>query len=120
MGDQSRGDNRETIGETIALGGRLFVLEDRLTHRVIGTSWLTLDGRRIYLHHFGIDPRYQGKGYSGLLLKVSLDHARSTGLQIKLEVHKDNELAEAIYIKAGFKYLGDYKVYIIRDYNSVE
>ena len=120
MGGKIRGDDRETIRATLLQGGRLFVLEDRETSEVIGTSWLTLDGRRIYLHHFGIKPVHQGKGYSNLLLNASLDFAKSTGLQLKLEVHRDNERAVALYEKAGFKYLGDYLVYIIRNYSDIE
>jgi ribosomal protein S18 acetylase RimI-like enzyme len=120
MGGKIRGDDRETIRNTLLQGGRLFVLVDRETGEVIGTSWLTVDGRRIYLHHFGIKPVYQGKGYSRQLLEASLDFARSTGLQIKLEVHKVNERAVRLYEKAGFSYLGDYLVYIIRDYKDIE
>lgn len=120
MGGRARADGQETIRETLARGGRLIILEHPDTRQVIGTSWLTQDGRRIYLHHFGILPAFQGKGYARLLLDASLDYARSTGLQIKLEVHAKNTRAEKIYAKAGFRYLGDYKVYIIRDYREIE
>ncbi len=53
---------------------------------ICGTSWMTNDGRRILLHHFGILPEYQGKGYSKILLKESLRYVKKTGLQVKLEV----------------------------------
>jgi len=89
-------------------------MEVNSSRRIIGTSWLTSDARRIYLHHFGIKPGYRGKGLADLLLKESLEYAKSTGLQIKLEVHKNNKNAIELYKKAGFKYLGDYDVYIIR------
>lgn len=115
MGGDERGDDNEIIEETIQLGGKLFILEDIATGKIIGTSWLTQDGRRIYLHHFGIRPEHQGKGYSKILLKESLNFARNTGKQIKLEVHKNNIKAVELYRKGGFKYLGDYDVYIIRD-----
>ena len=115
MGGAERGDDNEIIEETILLGGKLFILEDIATGKIIGTSWLTQDGRRIYLHHFGIRPEHQGKGYSKILLKESLNFARNTGKQIKLEVHKNNITAVELYRKGGFKYLGDYDVYIIRD-----
>ena len=118
MGGTFRADNREIIQNTLTLGGRLVVLEDRESKEILGTSWLTMDGRRIYLHHFGIKPEHQGKGYSKYLLDASLEFAKSTGLQIKLEVHRNNELATQLYSRAGFQYLGDYLVYIIRDYNS--
>lgn len=115
MGGDERGDDNEVIEETIQLGGKLFILEDIATGKIIGTSWLTQDGRRIYLHHFGIRPEHQGKGYSKILLKESLNFVRNTGKQIKLEVHKNNIKAVELYRKGDFKYLGDYDVYIIRD-----
>jgi ribosomal protein S18 acetylase RimI-like enzyme len=116
MGGSMRGDNEETIERTIKAGGKLFVLENPLSHEIIGTSWLSHDQRRIYIHHFGIKPAFQGKGYAHLLMKASMDFAQSTGMQIKLEVHKDNIKAVQLYKKWGFNYLGDYDVYIIRDY----
>jgi ribosomal protein S18 acetylase RimI-like enzyme len=87
---------------------------------VVGTSWLTNDGRRLYLHHFAIDPEFQGGGLSKPLLRESLKIAREIGLQVKLEVHQDNERAINFYKKAGFQRLGDYDVYIIRDLSDIK
>ena len=120
MGSPARGDDQQTIQRTLENGGKLFILEETSSGRIIGTSWLTDDGRRIYLHHFGILPTYQGKGLSELLLKVSLDFAVEAGRQIKIEVHNSNNKAKNLYTKAGFAYLGDYDVYIIRDYQKLE
>ena len=120
MGGSERGDNEETIEKTIKAGGKLFVLENLLSHEIIGTSWLSHDQRRIYIHHFGIKPAFQGRGYAHLLMKASMDYAQSTGMQIKLEVHKDNIKAVQLYKKWGFNYLGDYDVYIIRDYKMIQ
>ncbi|MBC8343735.1 MAG: GNAT family N-acetyltransferase [Bacteroidetes bacterium] len=118
MGGKFRGDNKEIIENTIKSGGKLIVLlqDDKL----IGSSWITNDARRLYLHHFGILPAYQGRGFSKMLLDESLKFARKTGLQIKLEVHKNNEIALKLYKKEGFKYLGDYLVYIIREYDQIQ
>jgi ribosomal protein S18 acetylase RimI-like enzyme len=41
-------------------------------------------------------------------------------MQIKLEVHEQNKIAINLYEKAGFKKLGNYKVYIIRDFDKLE
>ena len=118
MGGKFRGDNNSVIQNTIKLGGKLLILELAGTAEIIGTSWLTVDGRRIYLHHFGIKPEYQGLGFSKVLLKESMNYAKSTGLQIKLEVHRSNLKALKLYQNCGFLNLGDYDVYIIRDYNQ--
>jgi ribosomal protein S18 acetylase RimI-like enzyme len=113
-----RGDTAGLIHNTLRHGGRLLLLEDNEAG-VIATSWLTSDGRRLYLHHFAIDPQFQGRGLSKPLLRASLRAAKETGLQIKLEVHQDNERALNLYKKAGFQRLGDYDVYIIRDLDKI-
>jgi ribosomal-protein-alanine N-acetyltransferase len=115
-----RGDDLEVILRTLKLGGKLILLEDSQQKLIIGSSWLTQDGRRIYLHHFGILPDYQGKGLSKLLLQESLKFAKEKKMQIKLEVHKEHEKTIRLYSNAGFSYLGDYLVYIIRDVDGIE
>jgi ribosomal protein S18 acetylase RimI-like enzyme len=57
-------------------------------------------------------------GYAHLLMEESLNFAKTTGKQIKLEVHESNHVAIRLYKKWGFNYLGDYEVYIIRNYTS--
>ena len=53
--------------------------------------------------------------YEQQLLDESLKRAQEMGLQIKLEVHDDNKRAQLLYKNAGFKYLGDFRIYIRRD-----
>ena len=116
-----RGDDEATIERSIAIGGTMLVMYDPDDAGLItGTSWLTFDGRRLHLHHFGIAPAHQGRGLSALLLRESLRVVKEKGFQVKLEVHRTNETAVTIYKKAGFEYLGDYDVYIIRDIQSIE
>lgn len=115
MGSPERGDSRHTIDTTIKLGGTLLVMEEKKTGKISGTSWMTFDGRRILLHHFGILPEYQGNGLSKILLKDSLQFVKKKGHQVKLEVHSTNQKAINLYKKFGFKHLGEYNVYIIRD-----
>jgi ribosomal-protein-alanine N-acetyltransferase len=119
LASKARGDSSEIIDETIRMGGKLLLLVQKSTSRIIGTSWMTYDGRRIHLHHFGIDPEFQGKGLSKLLLKHSLGFVKRKGCQVKLEVHESNQKAIKMYEKAGFKRLGDYDVYIIRDISAL-
>jgi ribosomal protein S18 acetylase RimI-like enzyme len=114
-----RGDNKETIDRTLKLGGKLLVLESITGKQVIGTSWMTYDGRRIMLHHFAILPEYQGKGLSKILLKECLKFCKEIGAQVKLEVHSHNIKAVSLYTKFGFKHLGGYNVYIIRDISKL-
>ncbi len=115
MATPGRGDTAEVIERTLAAGGRLLVLEEAPGGSLLGTSWLTSDARRLYLHHFAIRPANQGRGLAHSLLEASLRVAQETGLQIKLEVHRENRRAIELYRKAGFAPLGDYDVYIVRD-----
>ena len=121
LSSPERGDDEETIERSIEMGGILLVMYDPgSAGEISGTSWMTFDGRRLHLHHFGITPRYQGRGLSRVLLRESLKFVKEKGYQVKLEVHRTNEAAVRLYTKAGFNYLGDYDVYIIRDIQSIE
>lgn len=120
MGSPERGDTNKTILDTIKLGGCMLVMEEKSTGRISGTSWMTFDGRRILLHHFGILPEFQGKGLSKGLLKESLLFIKTKGYQVKLEVHTTNYKAINLYKKFGFLHLGDYNVFIIRDISKLE
>lgn len=120
MGNQERGDSRQIIETTIKMGGSLLVMEERGSGKISGTSWLTYDGRRIHLHHFGILPEFQGKGLSKILLRESLGIVKKMGCQVKLEVHSSNYKAISLYKKFGFRSLGEYNVYIIRDISNLQ
>ena len=119
MGNPERGDSRDTISRTLQLGGKLLILESKSSRQICGSSWMTYDGRRIMLHHFGIIPECQGKGLSKILLQESLQFIKSKNTQVKLEVHSTNFKAINLYKKFGFKHLGEYNVYIIRDVSNL-
>jgi ribosomal protein S18 acetylase RimI-like enzyme len=119
MGNQLRGDDNKTIEDSIRIGGAMLILEEIKTEKVCGTSWMTFDGRRIHLHHFGILPEYQRKGLANILMRASLKFVKSKGYQVKLEVHQSNSKAINLYKNSGFEYLGDYDIYIIRDISKV-
>lgn len=120
MGNPERGDGKKTIEQCLELGGKLLILEDKDSGIIAGSSWMTWDGRRLYLHHFGILPEYQGRGLADYLLEETLDFVRSGAYQVKLEVHRTNKPAISLYEKHGFKYLGDYLVYIIRNPGDIK
>ena len=77
---------------------------------------MTWDGRRIYLHHFGILPEYQRQGLGRKLAEASLEWLREQGQQVKMEVHKKNHQAKKLYEKLGFFAFSDYDIYMIRDF----
>jgi len=120
LGGAHRGDNEKAIDLSIGIGGKFLVVEEAATSNIVGTSWMTFDGRRIHLHHFGIKPDHQKTGIGTELAIASLVFAKEKKVQIKLEVHKDNHKAINLYKKLGFEYLGDYDVYIIRDVENLK
>ncbi|HOE04120.1 MAG TPA: GNAT family N-acetyltransferase [Bacteroidales bacterium] len=121
MGGAVRGDTPQIIDRTLACGGALFLLVDDTGNEevIAGTSWVTNDGRRLYLHHCGLLPGYQGKKLSHLLVEPALRMAKQLKMQIKLEVHRENLAAKKLYSNAGFTYLGDYDVHIVRDVSKL-
>lgn len=118
LGGAHRGDNLEIILQTIQHGGTLLILENKNNKDIVGTAWITNDYRRLYLHHFGIAPAYQGKGLAHILADACICYGKKYNLQMKLEVHKENNKAQNLYLKHGFKDLGDYEVMIIRKYEE--
>ena len=114
MGGSERGDNLEVIKSTIISGGKLYIMINSCGI-IIGSSWISKDGRRSYIHHFAIHPNYQGRGLSKDLLEKSLDYCRILGHQVKIEVHSENLKALNLYKSYGFSELNNYGVYIIRD-----
>lgn len=115
MTKPERDDSKESIESCNRQGGKLLLMEQEGTGNLIGSSWMTWDGRRIYLHHFCIHPEFQGKGLGTLLGERSLDWIRQKKQQVKLEVHKDNRAARALYAKLGFFAFKDYYIYMKRD-----
>jgi ribosomal protein S18 acetylase RimI-like enzyme len=115
IGKAFRGDSEVVVQRTLAKGGRFLVLEEVTTGAIAGAVWLTQDGRRFNMHHFGIRPDRQGQGLGRRLLVEALDSVRSAGLPVKLEVHRDNARALELYRHYGFTRVGDLDVLILRD-----
>lgn len=109
-----RGDSPDTILRCNALGGKFLILEDEENKKIIGTSWLSWDGRRVLMHHLAVLPSLQGLGYGRRLTIDSLEFARQKGAPMKLEVHHDNKPAIKIYQDLGFKILEGYEVYMVQ------
>ncbi|MBN1518583.1 MAG: GNAT family N-acetyltransferase [Spirochaetales bacterium] len=112
VGNPARGDTAESIQRTLDQGGRLVVLDSE--GWIVGSAWLTDDGRRLYLHHMAVAPSLQGKGLGRMLMNAAMDTARERGMQMKLEVHRDNGRARALYESCDFAPLEGYDTMIRR------
>lgn len=108
-----RGDTLEIIERCLRLGGKFLVLVDPRCGKISGTSWMTWDGRRVFLHHFAIGPEIQGRGWGRKLAEKSLEFAREKDCPMKLEVHRDNTAAVKLYKSLGFEVFENYEVYMI-------
>ncbi|MCB8999566.1 MAG: GNAT family N-acetyltransferase [Bacteroidales bacterium] len=115
IGNPERGDNEKIIRNCLKIGGRLMIMEDIRNNTLMGSCWITFDGRRMMLHHFAIKPDYQGKGYGTRLGEEAIAWLRKQGSQVKLEVHKENQIAKKMYKKLGFFAFTNYDIYMIRD-----
>lgn len=61
-----------------------------------------------YLSLLSIDEKYRGKKFGTSLMKKVEEHAINCGMErIKLEVRKDNEVAQKFYENIGYKIIGD-------------
>ena len=108
-----RGDNPEIILDCNTHGGKFLILEDETNNKIVGTSWLTWDGRRLMMQYFAVLPSLQGLGYGRKLALESMSFARTKGGAIKIEVHHDNTPAIELYLSMGFKLLEGYEVYLV-------
>jgi ribosomal-protein-alanine N-acetyltransferase len=88
MGGKERGDSEHTIERSLQMGGKLLVLEKKSGVEIIGASWMTYNGRRIYLHHFGIKPEFQRKGLGYNLGLASIKFAQEKKSQIRAKIPK--------------------------------
>ena len=111
--DAKRSDTPETILRCNSQGGKFLILEDEINKRIIGTSWLTWDGRRVLMQYFALLPALQGLGYGRKLALESLEFSRNKKAPMKLEVHRENISAIQLYKKLGFKVLEGYEVYMV-------
>lgn len=75
--------------------------------RVIGyVCWWTV-GDEVHLLNLAVHPRYRRRGVGRVLLGIVLDAAREAGARlVTLEVHHDNEAAQALYSAHGFVQTG--------------
>jgi ribosomal protein S18 acetylase RimI-like enzyme len=115
IGSPERGDNEKVIRNCLKIGGKLFIMEDTKTGIIIGSAWITFDGRRMMMHHFAIKPDYQGKKLGNWLGDECMEYLKKAGYQVKLEVHKENMVARKLYKKLGFFAYTSYDIFRIRD-----
>ena len=114
VGSPARNDTQEAIRECLRIGGALFLVEDEGV--LVGSAWITYDGRRFYLHYMAVSPSKQNQGIGKMLMDKVIAFGKENNTQMKLEVNRRNARAIHLYEKFGFANLGEYDTYILRQY----
>jgi ribosomal protein S18 acetylase RimI-like enzyme len=111
-----RASFREWQDQTDESFAPFFLAENRVVHtllyhqHIVGLIAVYDDGRKYYIHGFGIDPPYRAKGLGGQALHFIVKKLRNLDPQkdIELEVQTENMQALALYEKIGFEVLTAY------------
>lgn len=76
--------------------------------KIIGSVFGTFNGRRGWIYHLAVDPKYQNKGYGKLLLNTVEKALKEKGAtKILLWINYFNKKISSFYEKNGFSILKD-------------
>ncbi len=114
VSNPARGDDYQVVSRSLNHDGKILSAWD--DDLMVGTCWLTSDSRRLYLHHMAVLKDYQNQKVGHLLMESAIKYGRMLGLQMKLEVHENNESAIHLYRKYGFEHLSQYQAMIKRKF----
>lgn len=95
-----------------ATGYRMFIA--KLDDNIVGVIGMMPnhnihDGFVTYIEHVVVDEAHRGKGYGKELLIFAEERALEEGcMLVELDVDDDNQKAEDLYIKSGYKKSGSY------------
>ncbi len=93
----SLSDNREELLKFAEFNKDSFFL---LIHDgdIIGVVFAAYDGRRGYINHLAVDPKFQGHGFGKLLMDKSMEFYNSIDcVKVHLMIEKDNSQVIKFY-----------------------
>ncbi|MFX1407121.1 MAG: GNAT family N-acetyltransferase [Promethearchaeota archaeon] len=77
-------------------------------NRVIAVVMGAFDGRRGYVHHLAVDPKYQKKGYGKNIMDELMKKFRKMGVhKVHLFIEKYNKKTVSFYLKLGWEIRDD-------------
>jgi len=80
----------------------------KIDEKIIGVVMGGFDGRRGYVHHLAIDPKYQKKGYGKLLMNELIERFQKKRVhKVHLFIEKHNKDVIAFYNKLGWDIRSD-------------
>ena len=101
--DVAEGDDRETIGRFLQRNLGLSRIAAEGTE-IIGAVLCGHDGRRGYIYHLAIDPKYHGRGLGRRLIDECLAGLKRAGLErANILVAKDNPRGLEFWRRCGWE-----------------
>lgn len=102
-------------GELKNKNSSYFVVKNHFQIIAFGGFWKSVDD--VHLTNIVVKKNYRHQGIASMLLNKIIDEAKNTKKQsITLEVNENNTYAKKLYLKHGFKIVGNRKNY----YNNNE
>lgn len=100
-------DTKEEIALILDRNQELFLIgkeQEKIIAVVIGA----FDGRRGYVHHLAVDPKYQKKGYGKDIMDDLIERFRKKGVhKIHLFIQKENKQVLDFYSRQGWEIRDD-------------
>lgn len=102
MGLNSVDDTKEGIAKLLERNPETcFVAKEN--NKVIGAIMVGNDGRRGYIYHTAVHPRYQKQGVGTALVETAVESLKSLGItKVNLVVFARNKSGNAFWEKIGF------------------
>ena len=97
------GDSREEIGEYLKRNPRLSRVAEA-DREIVGAVLCGHDGRRGFIYHLAVSPRYRGRGIGKMLLNDCVRLLREAGLKRAIIlVAGDNPAGHQFWLRTGWE-----------------
>ncbi|MFW9773447.1 MAG: GNAT family N-acetyltransferase [Candidatus Heimdallarchaeota archaeon] len=100
-------DSREEVERMLKWNPEFFLI-CKIDEKIIGVVMGGFDGRRGYVHHLAIDPKYQRKGFGRMLIAELIKKFREKKIhKVHLFIEKRNKDVITFYQKLGWEIRND-------------
>jgi len=84
------------------------VISEFMDQEYVPITWLTPNGKNLYIHRLAIHPDYQGKGYAQQLMGFAENFAlENQYASVRLDTFSQNKRNQKFYELRGYKRLGN-------------
>jgi ribosomal protein S18 acetylase RimI-like enzyme len=100
-------DTKEQVNRMLQRNSDLFLI-GKVNDNIVGVVMGGFDGRRGYVHHLAVDPKYQRNGYGRLLMMELINRFRIMRVhKVHLFIEKYNNKVIHFYEKLGWEIRDD-------------